>query len=154
EAVLRQWMNTFPNDSRPGELLAPCLLELGRFPEVVTMARRNRERFGPSLFGASRVMAALAMTHRLAELGPSVEILDKLPAPSWSLRCRGISRAIQEDYDGANSFFRELLSKTSGEEASRATSLLAAVAADRSDLDQAASLLEAGVSHDRQAGEE
>jgi serine/threonine protein kinase len=153
EPVLREWVSKYPNDPRPAELLVAGLLSLGRYPEALTLGRQHRQRFGPSLFVTARLIEALAMSRRLDQLEPELNILKELPAPIWELRFRGAASAVREDYASAEAAFRQLANQVTGEEASRATSLLAALAAERDDLSLAASLLETGITHDREAGE-
>src|SRR6185295_5559441 len=75
-------------------------------------------------------------------------------SPAWELRFRGVLAAMRENYTSAEASFQQIVSKAEGEEKSRATSLLVALAAERGDLEQAAGLLTDGVTHDRQAGED
>jgi serine/threonine protein kinase/tetratricopeptide (TPR) repeat protein len=153
EPVLREWVSKYPNDPQPSELLVAALISLGRYPEAVTLGREHRRRFGPSLFVTARIFEALAMTGQLDQLEPELNVLRELPAPIWELRFRGAAGAMREDYDSAALAFQQLANEAAGEDASRATSLLAALAAERGDLASAASLLEAGIKHDREAGE-
>jgi tetratricopeptide (TPR) repeat protein len=154
EPILREWVAKFPNDATASDYLSACLTDLGRFPEVVSVGRRGRERFAPTLFGTFRIIEALAMSGQTDQLGPELSVLAALGAPLWEIRLRGVLSAMREDYDSAGASFQELLEKSEGEAASRAISLSAALAAERGDLSQAATLLEAGISHDRQAGEQ
>jgi serine/threonine protein kinase len=152
EPVLREWMDKFPNEASPSSLLSAALVAVGRYPEAISISRQHNSRFGPTLFSVTRIIHALGMSRRLDEAGPELNILRPISG-TWELRFRGSISASREDYAAAEATFQELANRSKGGESSRTTSLLAALAAERGNFDEAARLLEAGITRDREGGE-
>ena len=94
------------------------------------------------------------MSGELDRIEPELAILKQLQATNWEIRFRGVLASMREDYNSAELAFQQLAANEAGDEASRAISLLAALASERGDLDRAAMLLENGIRHDRQAGQD
>ena len=153
EPVLRNWMLEFPNDPLAPQLLASDLLGQGRYAEATRLGRDEQKRFGPSVFGTSVLIRALAAGNQLADADTEIRVLESLSAHAPALRFRGMVAAMRGDYDQAALRFRELASTAQGEEASHAIGLLAILEADRDRMDEARSILLDGISKDRDAGE-
>jgi eukaryotic-like serine/threonine-protein kinase len=154
EPVLREWVRKFPNDPTAPRLLASALLGQGHSDEAVAIARNAQERFGPTVFGTSILIRALASQNRYAEIEPQLQLLEGLSSRSLMLAFRGMLAAMKEDYENAAQQFRELAAANSGSVASRAMGLLAISEADRGNLEEARRILRAGITKDRAAGQD
>ncbi len=154
EPVLREWVSKFPNDPLAPRLLASALLGQGHSDEAVAIAQSAQNRFGPTVFGTSILIRALASQNRVAEIEPQIQALERLSAHSLALMFRGMLAAMQEDYDSAARAFRELAASPSAAVASRGVGLLAISEADRGALDVARTILRDGITKDRAAGQE
>ena len=154
EPVLREWARKFPNDPTAPRLLASALLGQGHSDEAAAIARNAQERFGPTAFGTSILIRALAGQNRLDEMEPQLQTLERLSSHESALMFRGSFAAMREDYDGAERAFRELAASTSAAAASRGIGLLAIAEADTGALDKARRILRDGIIKDRAAGQE
>src|SRR5262249_37968478 len=135
------------NDSLADQLLASCLLDLGRFPDAVRRAQVAQARFGATVFGIGIILRGLAASLRLDETETPLAAMDRLSPTSWGPQFRGAIAAVRGDYAAAAGWFRRVTPST------RSISLLAVLAGDRWDLDGAATLLSDGIAQDRMAGE-
>ncbi len=154
EPILRDWTRKFPNDPLALQLLASCLDSMGRYEEAILRARDAQERFGPSVFGTSVLIRALAARGQTADLQAQLNVLEGLSAHSLRLEFQGIAAAVQGEYDVAASIFRELIASAQGRESSRARTLLANLEADRGNIDDARKTLGEAIHKDREAGED
>ena len=154
EPVLRDWMLKFPNDPLARQLLASCLVAMGRYEEAILQARDAQQRFGPSVFGTSVLIRALAAKNQTEDIEPQIQVLETLPAHTVALRFRGMLAAMRGEYDEAARLFRELATVARGEEASRAVGLLAILESDRGRMDEARNVLRDAIARAREAGED
>jgi len=127
---------------------------MGRYEEALRRARDAQERFGPSVFGTSVLIRALAARNQITEIEAQTRILERLSAHNVALQFRAMTAALQGDYDSAARLFRELISVARGEELSRAISWLAILDADRGRIDEARGILRDAIAKDREAGED
>jgi len=154
EPVLREWVFHFPNDPLGYQLLASCLLDLGRYPEAIDLARKAQASFSPTVFGVGVLIRSLAAGGRGKELEAPLTFMDRL-SPTWALEMRGVAAAMRDDYPGAERYFRQLASAQQDPQmVSRAASLLSVLTAERGDFAGAAGLLRDGISRDRLLGED
>jgi tetratricopeptide (TPR) repeat protein len=152
--MLQDWVGKFPNDPLAPRLLAAALLGQRHYEEAIRVARQAQERFGPTVFGTSILIRALAARNQTADIEPQFQVLERLSAHSVALEFRGMVAAMRGEYDEAARLFRELASTAQGQAASRAAGLLAISEADRGRMDEARGILSAAIAKDREAGQD
>ncbi|MBZ5673625.1 MAG: protein kinase [Acidobacteriia bacterium] len=153
EPVLRDWIGKFPNDPIPVQLLAWCLMQMGRYTEGVRFAQEAQDRFPHTEFGTTVLIRGLAA---LNELGDAVDkqltILDIIARKPLAQEFHGTVAALRGNYPAAAGFFREVMLSDDTTEASRATAQLANLEADQGKIDEARKLLRDGILKDQQTG--
>ncbi|MCU1338442.1 MAG: serine/threonine protein kinase [Bryobacterales bacterium] len=154
EPILRDWAGKFPHDPLAAELLAFCLLEMGRYEDGVGVALAAQANSQPRVFGTSMLIRGLAATNRTAEIEPYLKVLDDLNSQEAAQELRGIVRALQGRYDESAALFRELILSSDRTNSSRASSLLANLEADRGRFDEARQVLREGIERDRKTGQD
>jgi eukaryotic-like serine/threonine-protein kinase len=151
EPTLREWVQQFPNDPAAVQLMASCLIDLGRYPEGIKMALAAEKMPGSTAFAVAVAIRGYAITNRLPEMDAQIAMLERISPRWWTVQERGIAAALRGDDQGAEKHFLEL--STMDDALSRGASLRAALAADRGDFDGAAKLLQEGIGRDREAGQ-
>ena len=154
EPVLRDWTRKYPNDSLAQQLLASCLVSMGRYEEALRVAREAQARFAPTIFGTAVLIQALAAKNQTADIEPLIQILGQLAGHTLALQYRGMLAGARGDYEAGARIFRELISSTQGQESSRAEMLLANLEADRGRMDEARNILRDAIAQDRETGED
>ena len=153
EPILQDWVRKFPHDSLAAELLAFCLMGMGRYEDGVAVALSTQVNFQPSVFGTSVLIRGLAATNRTAEIEKYVKVLDNLNARALAQEFRGIVAALQGRYDESARIFRELVRSGDRTDSSRAASLLANLEADRGNLEESRRVLREGIDRDQESGQ-
>lgn len=154
QPVLRDWIRKFPNDLLPQQLLASSLNAVGQYENAIRLARDTQKKFGPSVFGTSIVIRALAAKNRISEIEPEIQILDRLSANTLAMQFRAVIAALQGNHESASRLFEELIAKSQGLDRSRAIDWLAILKADSGRLEEARTILSSAIDMDREAGED
>ena len=152
--TLRDWTRKYPNDLLAQQLLASCLSAVGQYEDAIQLARDTQKKLGPTVFGTSVVIRALARKNRISEIEPEIQVLDNLSAGALAMQFRGVIAALQGNYQAATARFEELITKSQGLDRSRAIDWLAILKADSGRLDEARTLLSNAIQVDREAGED
>jgi len=152
--VLGDWTRKYPNDLLAQQLLAACLGAMGQYEDVIRLARDTQKKFGPTVFGSSTLIRALAHKNRISEIEPEIQVLDRLSNHALALQFRAMIAALQGNYESAAHLFEELIRVGKGQDRSRAIDWLAILKADSGKLDEARTILSNAIDMDREAGED
>jgi serine/threonine protein kinase/Flp pilus assembly protein TadD len=152
--VLRDWTRKYPNDLLAQQLLAACLSAMGQYEDAIRLARDTQKQFGPTVFGSSMLIRALAHKNRLSEIEPEIQALERLSNHALALQFRAMISALQGNYQSAARLFEELIAVGQGQDRSRAIDWLAILKADSGNLDDARTTLRRAIDSDREAGED
>jgi serine/threonine protein kinase/Flp pilus assembly protein TadD len=152
--ILLDWTRKYPNDRLAQQLLAACLSAMGQYEDAIRVARATQKQFGPTVFGSSMLIRALAHKNRISEIEPEIQVLDGLSNHALALQFRAMIAALQGNYESAAHLFEELIAVGQGQDRSRAIDWLAILKADSGKLDEARTILSNAIDMDREAGED